>query len=329
MTANKTFSLYSEVEKEDLDWLWFPYIPYGKITVLQGDPGDGKSTCMINIAASLSKGGTLINGVGFDTAQNIIYQCAEDSVSDTIKPRFEKAGADCSKIAFIDNEHMPLSLLDPRIEEAVKQLHVRLLVFDPIQAFFVDKENMQSANKMREILSQLGMLAEKYNCAVVLIGHMNKSEKGKQLYRGLGSIDIAAIARSVLMITRDKRNSSVRYISQIKNNLGPEGCQIAFILNEVFGFQWIGKCIADNESDVDLLSQEKTTKLSQAKELLKIMLSYEPMPSKEVIKKLSSLNIKERTVRNAVKELDIKAYRKKNVWYWRIEKDETKEDEQH
>ena len=282
---------------------------------------------MINIAASLSKGEILIDGAKFETAQNIIYQCAEDSVSDTIKPRFETAGADCSKIAFIDNDHMPLSLLDPRIEEAVKQLHVRLLVFDPIQAFFIEKENMQSANKMREILRKLGALAEKYNCAVVLIGHMNKSEKGKQLYRGLGSIDIAAIARSVLMVSRDQRNPSVRYISQIKNNLGPEGCQVAFILNEVFGFQWIGKCIADNDCEADVLSQEKSTKLSQAKELLKIMLSYEPRPSKEVIEKLSALNIKERTVRSAVKELNIKAYRKKNVWYWRFEKDEMKEDE--
>ena len=319
MKEKDTYTFYSEVNKKEVDWLWYPYIPYGKITLLQGDPGDGKSTCMINIASSISAGLPLPDGKAHEP-QTVLYQCAEDSISDTIKPRLEAAGADCKKVVYIDTEDEMLSLYDSRIEETIKNLNVKLVILDPIQAFLTQCGDMQSAIKMRNVMHRLANIAETYNCAIVLIGHMTKASSGKQLYRGLGSIDIAAIARSVLMIERNKNNPTIRYMFQIKNSLASEGSAVSFALDESYGFQWIGKCRLlseiESENNYDF---NKMNKHEKAVELLKIMLSLEPVKTKDIMLRLKNFGISERTARNAAKEMNIKPYRKQNVWYWEIE----------
>lgn len=98
------FTLYSDVEATAVRWLWYPFIAVGKITLLQGDPGDGKSTMMMNLIAELSKGGTMPDGKQVGIPQKIIYQCSEDDASDTIKPRLETCGTDCRNVAFINEE---------------------------------------------------------------------------------------------------------------------------------------------------------------------------------------------------------------------------------
>ena len=97
----RLLTLYSEVQSTDVRWLWYPFIAIGKITLLQGDPGDGKSSMMMNLIAELSTGGKPPDGCKIGAPQKVIYQCSEDGVSDTIKPRLERCGADCGKIAFI------------------------------------------------------------------------------------------------------------------------------------------------------------------------------------------------------------------------------------
>ena len=112
----RLLTLYSEVQSTDVRWLWYPFIAIGKITLLQGDPGDGKSTMMMNLIAELSTGGKTPDGCKIGAPQKVIYQCSEDGVSDTIKPRLERCGADCSKIAFINEEvYNGLTLDDERI----------------------------------------------------------------------------------------------------------------------------------------------------------------------------------------------------------------------
>ena len=98
---SKLLTLYSDVESEPVRWLWYPYIAVGKITLLQGDPGDGKSTMMMNLIAELSKGGATPDGKTLGRPRQVIYQCSEDGANDTIKPRLEACGADCRNIAFI------------------------------------------------------------------------------------------------------------------------------------------------------------------------------------------------------------------------------------
>lgn len=308
---------YSAIQETSIDWLWYPYIPYGKLTLLQGDPGDGKSTFMINLAACLTTGSSLPDGSLIDGIQTVIYQCAEDNSADTIKPRLMAAGADCSKIAFIDDPDGELTLSDSRLEQAIRNLSARLLILDPLQSFIPQDVDMQSAAKMRAVMRKLAKLAERYQCAIVMIGHMNKNEGGKKLYRGLGSIDIAAIARSVLLITRNTTDPELRYMYPLKSSLAPEGDAIAFRLDRENGFQWIGKCKKYDSEDQE---RHPAGKLAVTKVVLESLLRDVDLPSAEIMKILLEKGISERTVRSASKELGIDAYRADGKWMWHLQK---------
>lgn len=218
----RLLTLYSEVQSTDVRWLWYPFIAIGKITLLQGDPGDGKSTMMMNLIAELSTGGKTPDGCKIGVPQKVIYQCSEDGVSDTIKPRLERCGADCRKIAFINEEfYNGLTLDDERIRQAIIEFRPRLVVIDPIQAYLGSDSDLQIAGRARKLMRRLGMWAAGYDCAIVLIGHLNKKEGSKGLYRSLGSIDVVAAARSVLQVERDTENPDIRIVHQIKNSLAP------------------------------------------------------------------------------------------------------------
>lgn len=308
---------YSQVRARRVEWLWYPYIPYGKLTVIQGDPGEGKSTLILNIAALLSTGQPMPDGTPIDKPQTIIYQCAEDSVEDTIKPRLMMAGADCDKVAFIIEDDESLTLTDDRIENAIKDTGARLFILDPIQAFIPPDSDMLSATKMRGTMRKLASVAEKYQCAIVLIGHMNKAAAGKNMYRGLGSIDIAAIARSILMVSRDEANPQIRYVFPIKSSLAPEGSAIGFRIGSDSKIEWIGKCDINTkrfEEDCEI----KLSKTELAKRYILELLGEGEMLGRNVYAKLAELDIKSRTVENAKKELGIVTYRKGNAWYWKL-----------
>ena len=192
MTEQKTelkMIKMSDVQSQEIEWLWYPFIPYGKLTIVQGDPGDGKTTLVLNIAAKLSKGEGLEEDMKVPGPMNIIYQTAEDGLADTVKPRLETAGADCERILVIDESDKSLSMSDERLEYALKQTGARLLILDPIQAYLGGGMDMNRANEARDMTKKLGALAEKYKCAIVLIGHMNKAAGNKAAYRGMGSID--------------------------------------------------------------------------------------------------------------------------------------------
>lgn len=154
-------TLYSDVQATSVRWLWYPFIAVGKITLLQGDPGDGKSTMMMHLIAELSKGGTLPDGKTIGMPQRAIYQCSEDGISDTIKPRLEKCGADCRNVAFINEEtYSGLTLDDERIRQAIIEFRPRLVVIDPIQAYLGSDSDLQIAGRARRLivkdLSRLG-----------------------------------------------------------------------------------------------------------------------------------------------------------------------------
>ena len=188
------YEYFSSVNQSKIDWLWYPYIPYGKLTIVQGDPGEGKSTFILNVAALLTRGKNMPDGYRVDGPQKVVYQTAEDNLADTVKPRLMEACADCDMIAYIVDEDNPLTLEDSRIEEVIEQIGARLFILDPLQGYLSQDSDMINAGRMRSQLKRLVDIAAKYNCAVVIIGHMNKASGEKNLYRGLGSIDIAAIA---------------------------------------------------------------------------------------------------------------------------------------
>lgn len=188
-----------------------PFIPYGKVTIIQGDPGEGKTTVVLQIIAKLTKGEAILSETSEGKSEeigvepiNVIYQTAEDGLGDTIKPRLLAAGADCSRVLVIDDQEQPLTMVDARLEEAIIQTKARLVVLDPIQGFLGVGVDMHRANEIRPLMKRISVLAEKYQCAIILIGHMNKNSNGKSSYRGLGSIDFQAAARSVLIVGRVK-----------------------------------------------------------------------------------------------------------------------------
>jgi RecA-family ATPase len=160
---------------------------------------------------------------------NIIYQTVEDGLADTVMPRLELAGADCTRISVIDESDKSLSMADERIEEAIIRTNARLLILDPIQAYLGGGMDMNRANEARDMTKRLSTLAEKYKCAIVLIGHMNKAAGSKAAYRGMGSIDFYAVARSVILVGRIEGKPKLRAVVQIKNNLAAFGHAKAFI----------------------------------------------------------------------------------------------------
>lgn len=310
---------YSNVTAKPVDWLWYPYIPFGKLTVIQGDPGEGKSTLVLNLVSLLTNGCPMPDGFNAGGPRVAIYQCAEDGMADTIKPRLEQAGALCDKVAYIVDNDIALTLEDGRIEEALKETGASVFVVDPLQAFIPPDSDMLSATKMRSILRKLANTAEKYHCAVILIGHMNKGTGTKNLYRGLGSIDIAAIARSILMVSRDENRPNIRYMYPIKSSLAPEGSAMAFTFKDGGGLEWLGKYNLNGtmRSEKDLV---RTGKREKARARMIQLLQESDVPAKEVYAALADIGVGSRTVEKVKKELRIRTYRAGSCWYWNLPK---------
>ena len=309
----------SEIQSKEVAWLWYPFIPYGKLTIIQGDPGDGKTTLVLNIAAKLSKGEGLDSDMKLTEPLTVIYQSAEDGLADTVKPRLEAAGADCENISIIDESIKSLSMIDERLEEAIIKTKAKLLILDPIQAYLGGNMDMNRANEARDMTKKLAALAEKYQCAIVLVGHMNKAAGNKAAYRGMGSIDFFAVARSVLLVGRVEGEENIRAVVQIKNNLAGFGHPKAFQLSED-GFLWLG--------DYEITADEvlggiapKANKLEQAKRLLrKLAETNNAMQSNEIFNLAEEQNISRRTLENAKKKLGVRAKRINNSWYWELNK---------
>lgn len=311
---------FSEVRVREVDWLWHPYIPFGKITVIQGDPGDGKTTLILNIAALLSRGLPMPESTDYSLPTSVLYQSAEDGAEDTLKPRLMSAGADCSRIAFIDESECGLTLNDVRIENAIKATKARLLVLDPLQAYLGEGNEMNRADGVRPMLKQLAAVAERTGCAIVIVGHMNKASGSKSIYRGLGSIDITAVARSVLLVGRIKNDTPVRVMAQQKNSLAKEGTPIAFEINEDSGIRWIGEYdisvdeLLNGESGAPSDSEKVTVVMEKLTELL----ADEEVPCGRLYEMFREMDMGKRTVDRAKKALGVRSVKRADGWYWML-----------
>lgn len=316
MTEQKTdlkLIRMSEVKAEEIRWLWYPYLPRSKLSILQGDPGEGKTTLALRLAALLTCGKVLPGADRPLPPMSVIYQTAEDGLRDTIKPRLEAAGADCSRVLVIDESEKELSMSDERMEQAIRETGAGLLVLDPLQAYLGGSVDMYRANEVRPVVKGLASVAERTGCAILLVGHLNKSEKTKSAYRGLGSIDLRAAARNVLFVGRSQTDDALRYMIHDKSNLAVRGKTVCFLLDPDAGFQWAG--FSEVTADELLDGRQSTSKTSQAEELLRELLAERSVETQVLMERAAHLGIGERTVKLAKKNLGATSQRVDGKWF--------------
>jgi hypothetical protein len=250
---------------------------------------------------------------------NVIYQSAEDGMGDTIKPRLMDAGADLDRVLSIVEDKKQLSLLDERIEKAIREHNARLMILDPIQGYIGSRVDINRANEIRTVLKSVSSVAERTGCAVVLIGHLNKASGSSSAYRGLGSIDFRAAARSVLLIGRLKNDPTVRVIVHDKSSLAPEGKSLAFGLGDEEGFRWLDGY--DGITAEELLCGFTTeTKTAAAEELIRSMLAGgQEIMAENVFRAAEGKGISRRTVNEAKKAIPNIVTRKHGkYWFWSL-----------
>jgi len=293
----------SDVELTPVEWLWKPYLPFGKLSVLQGNPGEGKTYFAMHLAAACTNGKLLPNMERMEPF-NVIYQTAEDGLGDTVKPRLIEAGADLDRVLIIDDSEVQLTLSDERIEKAIVENNARLVIIDPIQAYLGADVDMNRANEVRPIFMRLGQVAQRTGCAILLIGHLNKAAGMQSLQRGLGSIDIAAAVRSVMFIGKLKHNPTMRILTHEKSSLAPPGASLAFSLGDEGGFRWVGEYDITADEMLSGIEPQRETKTQQAKDLICALLAGgKQVLSEDIDKAALERGIPGRTVRDAKREL--------------------------
>ncbi len=306
----------SSVQSEKVRFLMEPYLPIGKITLMDGDPGSGKTTIALAIGAAVTKGKGAPNMAPRDPANVLLLSC-EDGLSDTIRPRLEAMGADLDRVFSI---HKPFSFDDAGLQGVIlhlKEIHPLLVVVDPIQAYLGGKVNMSSANEVRPILAKLAALASYYDFALLIIRHLTKGGRDKALYRGLGSIDFAGAARSVLLVGSDQVDPCKRAIVHVKSNISPLGEPIGFELKQG-QFYWTGRT---HLTAGDLLApenQEAASSLQDAKEFLADILKDGAVLQSEIEKQWAQSGGSKATLRRAKTAMGAKSKKNdfKGGWIW-------------
>ena len=307
----------ADVEPEEVKWLWYPFIPLGKTIILQGDPGLGKTFLAVEIAAIVSNGGTFpFSGDGEKREpSNVLFQTAEDGLSDTIIIRLDKAQANNKRVFVMEEGDKILTLDDGRLRDAISKLNPKLVVIDPMQAFIGSDKDMHRANEMRPIFRKLDKIASEFGCAIVLIRHLTKGKSGKAIYDGLGSIDISAAVRSILQVCEVPETENRRAIVHIKSNLAVNGQVIFYDLDPERGFTWAG---AGSLTENDLLShskavKQKTTVLVECMQFLKGVLANDRVAANEVKRIAKENGFTEITVERAKEELGVKPKKMRNA----------------
>ena len=309
----------SPVQPQAVEWLWYPYIPFGKVTILQGDPGEGKTMLMLHLIADLTRGRNLWEQEEPNAPMVCIYQTAEDGIADTIVPRLVAMDADLDRVVVIDEDTELLSFTDDRLVLAILATGARLLVLDPLQAYLGADVDMHRANEVRPAFHVLSNIAQRTGCAIVLIGHMNKMKGIGSLYRGLGSIDIACAARSILFVCKPDKKRDEVYLAHVKTNIGPMGETIVFVRDDD-RMEYIGTC--DDTAD-DLLSGGKGEEAEIMSKVMRATLylqelaqQCDEMPSTDVYAWMLQKGISKRTTEEAKKMLGIASVRRGNQCFF-------------
>jgi len=311
----------AQVEPKEIKWLWYPYIPFGKLTMIIGDSGDGKSTFALNLAAILTRGDTLPFTEASDGPMNVVYINSEDAADDTIVPRFIKANGARNRLVFISEKKQRLSFSDNRIREAIIQTRASVCILDPLVSYLGDDVSMNLSNEVRPRLEYLIETARDTGCAIIVVGHTNKAEGQSAKNRANGSGDFIAAARSSLLIGRppEADNPDHRVMAHSKSNLSPLGDSILFSVSGG-GIEFIDTVdlTADQIVKAVGVAKPRETKQSVASRELLAMLSGGPVHQKEIMKRMSELGISKRTCELAKATLPIECIRDGALSMWKL-----------
>lgn len=357
---------------QEIRWLWFPYIPRGGTTILDGDPGIGKTYLALALVAHLSSGLPLPGEVEIipppvkraskkgagnpglvnipeDKAKSnsealgalrgppgrVLYMTAEDDPGLTLRPRLERMQVTLSNVLICEGIHPsgdelvePLNFSTPQGVEVLSALcekyQPEMVILDPLIAF-LGGADINKANEVRPIMVRLNTLARKHDIALLMIRHLTKGARERIIYRGMGTIDLIAAARSALLVAPDPDNPEIRVMFHQKHNLSAQGPSLGYTITDE-GFKWIGEV---SISAVDALRPEGTgsknpKKRDEAAEWLEDFLSQFPqgVASKALLEKAKEKGFSEKTVRRARADLKIVIKRQGPLWVWKLKSGE-------
>jgi len=313
----------SDYESEDNRWLWEPYIAQGTVSLISGLGGKGKSFLSMAIAAAVTKGLPLPGDIAHLPPSNVLLKNAENHLKRMIRPRADIVGADLDRIILLDEEEKRLTLTDDRLERVIVQDNVALAIIDPLQAHLPRGISMNNAESIRPVFTHLANVAERTNCAIVLVGHVNKGNSASS-DRLLGSADIYNSVLSAMIVGKIDKEQGISALHHHKSNMDELGPSQAFRLSKENGYEWLGECDAtapdvlrDDDSCGDrTLDSERPEKLEKAMGLLTELLSDGPCPSEEVFETGLEQGISKPTINRAKAKLGIRSYKDKNGITW-------------
>ncbi len=329
----------SNLAAEEIAWLWRPYLPLGKVTILDGLPGTGKTYFALALAAALSNGSPIFNEPTGEPAK-VIYLTREDGLEDTIKPRLDKMGANGEHILVLKGSanfgsmdggsRQPLSaggkdyrLFDLSqlevLEAALEQTKPRLVIIDNIASYLGPKIGMNQAQGIAVLMNAISDLAQKYQAAFLLIRHPAKKLRDFVIYSGAGSYAFAGVVRSMLLIGKDPEDPDTSVMVHSKYNLSGQGPSVSFGITEDGSFEWRGysAVTASQLFAPDAVKEKFSQSLKQlAKKWLLGMLQDGPLAATQVFDEAKKAGISERTLKRAKEELGIKSVKSVEEWFW-------------
>lgn len=262
---------FQDVPSEEVRWLLKPYIPIGKGTLIQADPGTGKTAFVCALAAAVSTGRSIL-GLPISEPGNVIMVSIEDDPG-ALRARLEADGADLNRI-FLMKYDSDLTFRSARIEQEILLHQAKLVVFDPLQAFLGSKVDFFRANETRPILAQLFDMCQRNGCACIIIAHLSKSVQGKSaVVQSLGSVDIPGAMRSILHIARNENLPGELAAVHVKSNCAAKGKTICFSIGDRGGVEF------HDLNDLELKELQQSNSEDPS-------LSYEKEPLVEILNAL-------------------------------------------
>lgn len=303
-----------QVQPEQVQWLWPGRIPLGKVTILQGDPGLGKSTLALDIASKISRNFPMPDGSvsALSEPAAVFLMSAEDGLADTIRPRLDAAGADQERISVPQDRHFLVPRDADLIGDSVKQTNARLVILDPLAAFLDGSINSWNNQHVRRALAPLAHVADQTGAAILVLDHLNKRSGIAAIQRGSGSIAFNAAARSVLLVCKHPQEPENFVLANVKSNLGAPPASLAYRTveaeNKAVKLEWLGECpYTADELVTAAFEPTNGRKVGVAIEFLRERLSPCDVLSKVVEREAAERGISARTLTRARKELGVKA----------------------